>query len=123
MSNSPKITHFEWGTLHIEGYNSNFKDAKLYPGGAREWDWTETGTQHTPGIQVADVQEIVEQGAEVMVLSKGVNERLQTQSETLSWLAEQNVTSHVLQTEEAIDTYNKMAEQGKAVGALIHSTC
>ena len=32
------------------------KDFKLYPGGGRKWDWTETGTQHQPGIQPADVK-------------------------------------------------------------------
>ena len=29
--------------------------AKLYPGGARAWDWRETGTRHRPGIQPADI--------------------------------------------------------------------
>jgi hypothetical protein len=36
--------------LEIEGHPT-FKDAKLFPGGARAWDWRETGTGHVPGIQ------------------------------------------------------------------------
>lgn len=35
---SPRITRLSWGHLEIEGGRA-FKDAKLYPGGAREWDW------------------------------------------------------------------------------------
>ena len=35
---SPRIGHLSWGRLEVEGQGA-FKDAKLYPGGAREWDW------------------------------------------------------------------------------------
>ena len=55
----------------FEGSGS-LKDAKLYPGGARAWDWRETGTRHDPGIQPTDVAELLDHGAEVVVLSTGV---------------------------------------------------
>ncbi len=45
---SPHITHMSWGRLEVAG--KLFKDAKLYPGGSREWDWRETGTHHVPSI-------------------------------------------------------------------------
>ena len=80
---SPQITFFKWGKLNIAGYDASFRDAKLYPGGAREWDWKETGTRHDPGIQPADVDELLEHGARVVVLSKGVQLRLKTQPVTL----------------------------------------
>jgi hypothetical protein len=48
--------------MEVEGHPP-FKDAKVFPGGAREWDWRETGTRHVPGIQPADVQELIEHGA------------------------------------------------------------
>jgi hypothetical protein len=73
-ASSPRITHLSWGRLEIDDQRS-FKDAKLFPGGAREWDWRETGTHHVPGIQPADVEELVDRGATVVVLSKGVWER------------------------------------------------
>ena len=47
-----------------------YKDAKLFPGGSREWNWRETGTEHVPGIQPADVQELLDHGAKVVVLSR-----------------------------------------------------
>jgi hypothetical protein len=122
MEKSPRITHFEWGKLNIEGYENIFGDAKLYPGGAREWDWGETGTHHVPGIQPADVEEVLQNGATVIVLSKGVHERLHVCPETLQLLEERGITVHVLQTEAAIAKYNELA-QSEAAGALIHSTC
>ncbi len=121
-SRSPKITHLSWGRLKIEGQDSPFKDAKLFPGGAREWDWNETGTDHEPGIQPADIEELLEHGATTVVLSKGFYERLQVRRETLQELEERNVSAHVEQTEEAVRLYNELSKSEK-VGALIHSTC
>jgi hypothetical protein len=120
---SPRITHLSWGRLEVEGQEAAFKDAKLWPGGAREWDWNETGTRHRPGIQPADVRELIDHGAEVIILSKGVNERLQVKPETLVLLDEHGVDADVLQTEQAVERYNALQAEGKAVAGLFHSTC
>jgi hypothetical protein len=118
---SPRIGHLSWGRLEVEGQGA-FKDAKLYPGGAREWDWRETGTRHVPGIQPADVLELLEHGAEVVVLAKGVHERLQICPETLALLKHRGVPAHVLATEDAVRRYNELAARHR-VGGLFHSTC
>jgi hypothetical protein len=118
---SPRIAHLSWGRLEVEG-RPVFKDAKLFPGGAREWDWSETGTAHVPGIQPADVTELFEHGATVIVLTKGVYERLRVCPETLELLRDRGVTVHVLQTEEAVRLYNQLTETDR-VGGLFHSTC
>ena len=83
---SARITRLSWGRLEVEGRPA-FKDAKLFPGGAREWDWSETGTAHVPGIQPSDVAELLEHGATVLVLTKGVYERLRVCPETLKLLS------------------------------------
>jgi hypothetical protein len=120
-SQSPRISHLSWGRLEVEGQGA-FKDAKLYPGGARAWDWRETGTRHVPGIQAADVQELLEHGAEVVVLSKGILERLRVCPETLDLLKRTGIPAHVLPTEDAVRLYNELAAEQK-VGGLFHSTC
>jgi hypothetical protein len=120
-SQSPRISHASWGRLEVEGRGA-FKDAKLYPGGAREWDWRETGTRHVPGIQPADVAELLEHGAEVVVLANGVLERLQVCPETLDLLKNKGIPAHVLPTEDAVRLYNELAAKQK-VGGLFHSTC
>ena len=98
------------------------KDFKLWPGGGRPWDWNETGTRHVPGIQPADVEELLERGVEVVVLTKGVHEVLQCCPETLELLEARGCEVRVLQTERALDVYNELA-QSRRVGALFHSTC
>jgi hypothetical protein len=117
---SPRITRVSWGRLEVE--DDSFKDAKLFPGGSREWDWNETGTRHVPGIQPSDVEELLEHGATVVVLSRGFDERLRVLPETLRMLEDEGVPVHVEQTEEAVRLYNELREHEK-VGALIHSTC
>lgn len=119
---SPRIAHLSWGRVKVDGYETDFKDAKLFPGGAREWDWRETGTQHVPGIQPADVEDLLESGAEVVVFSTGMYERLRVGPEILQELRNKNVRVHVYQTEEAVRLYNKLRETER-VGGLFHSTC
>lgn len=121
-AHSPRITHLSWGRLDVEGQAAPFKDAKLFPGGAREWDWRETGTRHIPGIQPADVEELLDHGATVVVLSKGIHERLQVCPETIQMLQERGIPVHILQTEAAVRLYNALREKER-VGGLIHSTC
>ena len=118
---SPAVSSVSWGRIRIESRGS-FKDVKLYPGGAREWDWNETGTRHDPGIQPADVQELLDRGATVVVLGTGMLGRLKVPPETLEALEEQGVNVHVSKTDDAVRTYNEL--RGEApVGGLFHSTC
>ena len=119
-THSPRITHLSWGYLETE--SGAFKDARLYPGGADEWDWNETGTSHDPGIKPADVERLLERGATVIVLSKGFHERLGVAPETRKMLEERGVRAHIAQTEEAARLYGELRQTEK-VGALIHSTC
>ncbi|MEJ2348259.1 MAG: hypothetical protein P8Y03_00600 [Anaerolineales bacterium] len=47
---SPRITEVSWGSVKVEG-QGQYKDAKLYPGGSREWNWRETGMICVPASQ------------------------------------------------------------------------
>lgn len=63
---SPRISSVAWGTMTVETLGAG-KDFKLWPGGGRPWDWIETGTRHFPGIQTADIEDLLTKGAEVLV--------------------------------------------------------
>ena len=118
---SPKITKLSWGKVEIDG-NQVFKDVKLFPGGCREWNWQETDTQHSPGIQFFDVQELLDNGAEIVVLSRGVLGRLKVQKEIVAKLESESIVVYILKTKEAVKLYNDLSKTEK-VGALIHTTC
>ena len=118
---SPKILAVCWGHMEVEGIGAG-KDFKLYPGGGREWDWDETGTRHSPGIQPADVEELLAHGATAVVLSLGMNRRLQVDPRTLDYLDDRSAAAHAAETREAVKIYNDLAE-GVPVAGLFHSTC
>lgn len=121
-THSPLIERLSWGRMTVDGVGSG-KDFKLWPGGGRAWDWNETGTRHRPGIQPADVQELLDRSATVIVLSRGMLLQLQTCPETLELLEQQGISIHVQETKKAAVTYNRLAVQGERVGGLFHSTC
>jgi hypothetical protein len=122
VNRSPRITNASWGCLEVEGKVEPYKDAKLFPGGSREWNWRDTNTSHRPGIQIADVQELLDHGAKVVVLSRGMAECLHVPPETLDFLKERQISVHVLPTQHAVALYNKLA-QTEPVGGLFHTTC
>ena len=118
---SPAIDDDGWGTITVEG--RTYRDVKLWPGGARAWDWTETGTDHDRGIRPDDVRELLDHGATHVLLSRGRDRRLQVPQTTVELLERSGVTCEVLDTGAAIARYGALRAAGAAVGALLHTTC
>jgi hypothetical protein len=119
---SPRINVISWGHMEVEGVDVG-KDFKLWPGGGRPWDWRETGTDHVPGIQPSDVEELLEHDCDVVVLSRGQELRLETAPETVELLRARGVEVRIEETTAAVQTYNDLAGHGVRVGGLFHSTC
>lgn len=121
VARSPSIRSLDWGSITTD--LGHFRDAKLWPGGGRAWDWDETGTSHRPGIQPMDVHELLDHGATTVVLSQGQQERLQVMEATVEELRAHGVAVEVLESHAAVERYNELAAADHAVAALIHSTC
>ena len=119
---SPIINQISWGQMEVSDIGTG-KDFKLWPGGGREWDWRETDTHHVPGIQPADIKELLDNGSRTIVLSRGMLLMLKTAPETLKLLESKNIKIHVAETSKAAEIYNDLASNGEAVGGLFHSTC
>uniref|UniRef100_A0A3P9PW58 Mth938 domain-containing protein n=1 Tax=Poecilia reticulata TaxID=8081 RepID=A0A3P9PW58_POERE len=122
---SPEIATLSWGLMKVKGCSSSYKDCKVWPGGSRAWDWRETGTdsQHYPGVQPADLEEVMKKGIELLVIGRGMSEALQVPSSTLNFVKQQGIEVRVLPTQKAVAEYNKLAVQGAKVGGVFHSTC
>ena len=119
---SSKITFISWGKIAPSDLAEG-KDYKLYPGGGRLWDWNETDTRHSPGIQQGDVEELVKAGATEVVLSRGMEEKLEVPDATVQWLEDQGINVHVAETQKAAEIYNRLVDEGVKVGGCFHSTC
>lgn len=121
---TPIITHFKWGKIVVtfQGKEHTFKDCKLSPKIAQEWNWKEFNTKHVPGIQIADLKSIIDD-SDIIILSRGVDLILQTEPATIDYLNKTGKEVHILQSEQAVKLYNELAQQNKNVGILLHSTC
>jgi len=121
-SESPRVLGHGWGHIEVERAGT-LRDAKLWPGGGRAWDWNETGTRHRPGIQPADVSELLGEHADVVVLSRGRQLRLETCDDTIELLEARGVRVVRDETGAAIAEYNRLVDAGERVAALFHTTC
>lgn len=119
------ITDLSWGSMEVSiaGEKQHFKDCKVWPDGAREWRWGETGTHHSPGIQPGDIQELLEHEAEIVILTRGQLGRLGVSPETRDFLHKQGVEYRIEKTKKAVALFNELAQKGKRVGGVFHSTC
>ncbi|XP_029458051.1 mth938 domain-containing protein [Rhinatrema bivittatum] len=120
---SPEIAKLSWGSMRVEGCPQVYKDCKVWPGGSRTWDWRETGTNHHPGVQPADLEEVIKKGVKTLVIGRGMDEALQVPSSTVDYVKKNGIDVLVLQTEKAVKEYNTLAAQGVKVGGVFHSTC
>jgi hypothetical protein len=111
-----------WGFVDVDGLG-RLRDAKLWPGGGRGWDWNETGTHHRPGIQPADLADLLDHDPDAVVLSRGRQLRLETTAEALALLTARDVEVIREETGVAIGEYNRLAAAGRRVAALLHSAC
>ncbi len=119
---SPRILSIGWGTMEVESLGRG-KDFKLWPGGGRPWDWQETGTSHSPGIQVADVAELAEHGCTTVVLSRGVLKRLKVSEQARTFLEQRGIETLTADTKKAVKLYNDCVDKNISVGGLFHTTC
>lgn len=118
---SPRVLDLGWGRIETEA--GTFRDGKLWPGGGRGWDWRETGTHHDPGVQAADLGEVLDHGPEVVVVGCGQQGRLGVPQEAVDAVRGAGVELEVHRSQEAVRRYNELVDRGRRVGALLHSTC
>ncbi|NWY63578.1 AAMDC protein, partial [Erithacus rubecula] len=78
---------------------------------------------HSPGVQPADLEEVIKKGVKTVVIGRGMSEALQVPASTVDYLKKNGIDVLVLQTEKAVAEYNALAAQGVKVGGVFHSTC
>lgn len=119
------IEHIKWGEITVDDNGKRIVyqgDAKLWPHGSKKWDWGKTGTHHNPGIQIADIQELMDK-TDIIILTRGMDLVLQVPQETIDYAKKLGKQVYVGQTEQMVSTYNELVKAGKKVAGVFHSTC
>jgi hypothetical protein len=119
------ITHLSWGKMQInlQGKEYEFKDCKIWPEGACNWDWNLTGTSHDTGVQPDDIKDILGHDIEVMVLSRGFDLKMKVSPSTEELLKSLGIEYYINDTQKAVEVFNDLFQQGKRAGGIFHSTC
>ena len=119
---SPRILTIKWGKMEVEALGRG-KDFILWPGGGQGWDWRETGTKHSSGVQIGDCDDLLAKGCRVLVLSRGMFLRLKVPPQTIDYLEKNGIEVVVAETKKSLAKYNSLIDQGKAFGGFFHSNC
>ena len=116
----PKINSFTQGIIEIDGIL--YYDVKIYPDKVEKWDWFKTDTHNDPGIQVKDVQDLLDYGCDFIILSRGLSRRVDVGFDTYKLLLKYEVDFLVTYTISAINRYKEETyDESHLVGALIHT--
>ena len=124
IQSSPIIIDAQWAKITVKdnGKELVYEDVKLWPGRSRKWDWTESGTHHNPGIQIADIQEFIN-NVDAVILTRGMDLVLQVPQATIDYAKKLGKQVYVGQTQDMVKKYNELVKQGIKVGGVFHSTC
>ena len=131
---SPIIEENKWGYLKINYENKIFEygkkeeraDVIMWYDGLVKWDWRNKATfsnGHNPGVSKKAVQFLEKKGCEIIIISKGYENVLQTHQDVISYLEKNKITVYHLNSEKAAKKWNNFIKKEKKVGMLFHSTC
>ncbi len=98
------------------------RDIRIWPEGSQVWDWRKAGTHHIPGIQIADIADLLPT-VSIVILTRGVDGILEIPQATIDYCNNAGKTVYTGRTYEMIALYNSLLQEGKKVAAVIHLTC
>lgn len=113
----PQIEDYRFGQIRIDGteYTS---DVIIYPAGVDDNWWRHEG--HV--LKLRDLTEALEAEPEALVVGTGAHERLKITDEVTEELEAREIELIVLETPDAVERYNELQAEKRAVAAL-HLTC
>ena len=113
------IDTYSFGRIRIDGKDYS-SDVVLLGGDVRSSWWREAGG-HVYSAE--DFGEVLAAAPEVVVLGTGYFGRVKVLDETLTAFADADSEVVVERTGVAVETFNRLAAEGRDVAAALHLTC
>jgi len=114
--------------MHVDSYTFGrmVVDGKVYtddllvlPGGVRPNWWRE----HGHSVYEGDLEDVIDAGPDVLVIGTGAHGHVNVPEETWEALAAAGIETRIEKTGQAVQTYNRLAEEGRNVAGAFHLTC
>ena len=112
------ITDFSFGRIVANGQTCN-NDIKIVQGSLVP-DWRRK-SGHT--VEIEDVQDALDTDPEILVIGQGQPGYMQISDALREYLAKKSVTLVEGPTAKAIDTFNRLFQEGRRVSGGFHVGC
>ena len=112
------IDSYEFGTITVKGKKYH-NDLKIIDGQVISSWWRKEG--HS--VEAADVDDILAAKPDILVVGMGNPGRMQVSDSLRSVLTDANIRLIEEPTASALQTLNRLHEEGKNVAAAFHLTC
>ena len=113
-----KIEHYSFGSLKAGG-RSYRDDVKIVAGQVRGDWWRKQG--HL--LQAGDIQDILEDGPDILVLGTGSSGLLRVDPSLEDLLESRNIRLLAMPTAQAVERFNQLSARGERVAGAFHLTC
>ena len=113
------IDSYSFGRIRVDGDDYS-KDVILLRGEVRSPWWRAAGGHI---YALTDLEEVMAAVPEIVVLGIGYFGRVKVLDETLTVFAEAGSEVVVERTGGAVETFNRLAAEGRDVAAALHLTC
>lgn len=117
-----KVDSLSFGSIVVSG-EKHRRDVILLPGGALKHRRGGFWIFGSHSIKRYEIEELVEAGAEEIVVGTGTNAKAGLSNEAKAYVEQAQLQLHSLPSYEAVPVFNRMVDQGKKVAALVHITC
>ena len=113
-----RIESYSFGRIKIEG-DIYKKDLIISEGKITSPWWRKEGHN----LQWEDLEEKIAGESEVLVVGTGAFGGMKEQQALREQIENSGLSLHVAKTEEAVNIFNDLSEQGKNVTGVFHLTC
>lgn len=117
-----RFDSIEWGTVTVDGKEYNY-DVVATTKGELKPRTSERDRFGSHSFRKDELERLYKDGAEIIVIGTGTSNLASLSSEAEGFAKEKELRIIKLPSHEAIKRYNKLADEGKRVAAIIHVTC
>jgi len=111
------IEHYRFGSLTLDG-DVHTSDVIIHGGSVQSW-WRKTGHSVTR----ADLEELVARSPATLVIGTGAYGMMRVPADTRRFIEEQGIVLQVEKTGVAVETFNRLLDEGADVAIAMHLTC